>query len=291
VGANEWLINGNYQSFPLNGRFFGANLRASARYGITDRLEIGGEFALTHVQYDSDEIYFGADLVPNFDEVTSNAEIAANITSLDRRVTGLGDIQLYARYRLTPDSLWRFVATPELHFKIPTGYERPAGTFSDDDFSEGVADDVTLGDGQIDITALMHFGLIPHPRWFNRFSVGFRLRLFGPGQQVLASYKTGVRIGTFLIPYGELAITHSVTEGKVVGTTFATNRPETPAAEFGADDLLLLEWRADRSHLQPRFGVIFVQPKWEVDISFTTTVWGINVAQAQVVSMGVTVKP
>ena len=287
---SEWLINGDYQRFPLNGTFFGANIRGSLRYGVTDRLEIGTELALTHVQYDSDEIYFGDPLVPDIGELTDRQQIAENITSLDRRTTGVGDVQLYVKYRLTPNKLWRFVATPELHLKIPTGYERPVGTFADDDFTEGVADDVTIGDGQLDITGLMHFGLIPHPRWFNRFSVGFRLRLFGPGPQVLGSYKTGVRIGDFLIPYGEISITHTVLEGKVVGTTFATDKPETPAAEFTADDLLLLEWRPDRSFLQPRVGVIFVRPKWEVDIAFTPTVWGINVAQTFTVSAGVTMK-
>ncbi|MCO4770783.1 MAG: hypothetical protein KDA24_12195 [Deltaproteobacteria bacterium] len=288
--GSEWLINGNYQKFPLRGRYFAANLRGSVRYGVTDRLEIGTELALSHVQYDADELYFGAPLVPDIGELSDRQQIAENITSLDRRVTGVGDVQLYVKYRLTPDTLWRFVATPELHLKIPTGYERPAGTFDDDEFEEGVADDVTLGDGQLDITGLMHFGLIPHPRWFNRLSVGFRLRLFGPGPQVIASYKTGVRIGTFLIPYGEIALTHTVAEGKAVGTTFATDKPETPAAEFTADDLLLLEWRPDRSHLQPRFGVILVQEKWEVDVSYATTVWGINVAQVHSVSAGVTLK-
>ena len=288
---SEWLINGDYGRFPLDGRYFSANMRASVRYGITDRLEIGAETGLSHVQYNADEIYFGDPLVPNFDAVQSNQQIAENITSLDRRVTGVSDVQIYVKYRLTPDKLWRFVATPELHFKIPTGYERPAGTFEGDDFGQGVADDVTLGDGQLDITANMHFGVIPHPRWFNRLSVGFRLRLFGPGPQILASYKTGVRIGTFLIPYAEIGITHTVIEGKTVGMTFATATPELPAAEFTADDLLLLPWIPDRSHLQPRFGLIFSQPKWEVDIAFTTTVWGINIAQVNTVSVGVTVRP
>jgi hypothetical protein len=228
--------------------------------------------------------------VPDIGELTDRQQIAENSTSLDRRVTGVGDVELYVKYRLTPDALWRFVATPELHLKIPTGYERPAGTFADDDFNEGVADDVTLGDGQLDVTGLMHFGVIPHPRWFNRLSLGLRLRLFGPGPQFLASYKTGVRIGSFLIPYGEIALTHTFIEGKTVGTTFATTRPETPAAEFTADDLLMLEWRPDRSHLSPRFGVIFVQEKWEVDINYSTYVWGINVAQVHSISAGVTVK-
>ena len=98
------------------------------------------------------------------------------------------------------------------------------------DFTEGVADDVTLGDGQLDVTLLGHFGIVPHPRWFNRLSVGIRLRLFGPGPQVVAGYKTGVRIGRFLIPYAELSLAHTFIEGRVVGSTFATAVPETPAA-------------------------------------------------------------
>jgi hypothetical protein len=287
----EWLINGRYQVFPLQGRYFGANLRVQLRYGVTDRLEVGLETALSHVNYNSDEFYFGEPLVPNWDQVTSNAEIAANITSLDRRTTGLSDIQIYARYRVTPLDFWRAAFAPEIHLKVPSGYAPPRGTFADDDFAEGVADDVTLGDGQLDITALAHAGFVPVGPWFLRVSAGFRLRLFGPGQQVLGSFKTGVRIANILLPYGEIGVVHSVNEGKVVGLTFATAVPERPAAEFTTADLEVLEYRLDRSELKPRLGFLIIQPKWEVDLSWSVVAWGRNVAQTQQIAVGVTFRP
>ncbi len=47
LASGEWLITGGHQRFPLNGRFFSANLRLGLRYGITDRFEIGGSLALS----------------------------------------------------------------------------------------------------------------------------------------------------------------------------------------------------------------------------------------------------
>jgi len=287
---NEWLINGDYQEYPLDGQFFSVNLRGQARYGVTQAFELGANIALSHVSYQSEEIYFGQPLVPDYDEVQSNEEIAAGITSLDRETTGLSDLEFYGRVRLVPREIWRVAITPEVNVKVPTGYERPAGTFEDDDFTRGVADDVTLGDGQLDITARLNVGLIPHPRWFMRFDAGFRFRFFGPGQQVVGGFKTGVRIGAVVIPYVQVDAVHTVNEGKVVGTTFATSVPETPASAFTPGDLLPLEYRLDRSAIRPGAGVIIAMEKWEIDVSYTTVAWGRNISQLHIVGLGSTFK-
>lgn len=289
-GSKEWLINGDYQSFPLDGRFFSVNVRGQVRYGVTQAFELGANVAVSHVSYASEEIYFGQPLVPDFDEVASNEQIASNITSLDQEATGLSDLEFYGRVRLVPRDVWRLAVTPEVLVKVPTGYQRPQGTFEDDDFTQGVADDVTLGDGQLDITARINVGLIPHPRWFMRLDGGFRFRFFGPGQQVVGGFKTGVRIGQVLIPYVAVDVEHTINEGEVVGTTFATAVPETPAAEFTPGDLMPLEYRLDRSALRPGGGIIVALDKWEIDVSYTVVAWGRNVSQLHIVGIGSTFK-
>ncbi len=280
--TKEWLITGPYQSFPLGGRFFSVNVRAGVRYGITSSLEIGGQLALSHVSYDAREVWFSS-----LDDVDSREQVAANIISFDSRYTGLGDVLIYARYRLVPREIWRFTATPELHLKIPTGYPKPQGTFADDG---SLGDDVTLGDGQIDITARMHFGVIPHPRVFVRADAGFRLRLFGPGQQVVGGLKVGGRIGAFLIPYVGVDAEHTLNEGKAIGQSVTTSTPEKPAAELTMADLTPVDYRLDRTAIRPAAGLILSFDTFEIDVGYFTVAWGRNVAQLHIINVGASLK-
>lgn len=280
--TKEWLLTGDYQSFPLGGRFFGANLRAGVRYGVTPALEIGGQLALSHVSYDADEVFFAS-----LDDVATREDVVTNILSFDSRYTGLSDVLIYARYRLVPREIWRFSATPELHLKIPTGYRKPAGTFADDGT---LGDDVTLGDGQIDITARMHFGVIPHPRVFVRADVGFRLRLFGPGQQVVGGLKVGGRIGAFLIPYIGADAEHTINEGKVIGQSITTETPDKPSELYTMDDLRPIDYRLDRTAIRPAAGLIFSFETFELDVGYQTVAYGTNVAQVHVINVGASLK-
>jgi len=280
--THEWLLTGGYQAFPLGGRFFSVNVRADIRYGITDRLEIGGQLALSHVSYDATEVFF-----PELEDVATREQAAASITSFDSRYTGLGDVLIYARYRLVPREQWRFTATPELHLKIPTGYRKPQGTFTEDG---SLGDDVTLGDGQIDITARMHFGLIPHPRVFIRADVGFRLRLFGPGQQVVGGLKVGGRIGRFLIPYLGVDAEHTLNEGKVIGQSITTKTPTKPPPEFTLADLRPIDYRLDRTSIRPAVGLILSFERFEIDLGYQTVAYGRNVARIHAVNVGASLK-
>jgi hypothetical protein len=280
--TKEWLLTGDYQSFPLGGRFFSVNVRAEVRYGITRRLELGGQVAVSHVSYDAREVFFAS-----LDDVDTREQVVSNIISFDSSYTGLGDVLLYARYRLVPRDLWRFTATPELHLKIPTGYRKPQGTFTEDG---SLGDDVTLGDGQIDITMRMHFGVIPHPRIFVRGDVGFRLRLFGPGQQVVGGIKFGGRIGAFLIPYFGADAEHTINEGRVIGQSITTSTPEKPEAEFTQADLKSIDYRLDRTAVRPTAGVILSFERFEIDLGYQTVVYGRNVAQLHIINLGASLK-
>jgi hypothetical protein len=288
--AKEWLIDGNFQEFPLEGRYFGGNLRLGVRYGITQRLEVGATMQISHVEYQANEIWFGPPITAEIADITTGEGLVDSVLSLDQSVTGVGDVNVWVKCRVSPLDFWRVIFTPGIEFKIPTGYTAPSGTFVNDEPADGVADDVTLGDGQLDITVRAHGGFVPHPRWFIRADVGFRARFFGPGQQVVGGAKTGVRIGKFLIPYVEGTVEHTVTEGKVIGVSFATDTPEKPAREFRVSDLKPLEMRLDRSILTIRTGVIFSLPTWEVDIGYSGILWGRNTSRVHTVSAGVTLK-
>jgi len=287
LADREYLISGEFQKFPLRGRFFGANLRAGVRYGITNRLEIGGRLTLAHVSYEADEIFLGEPVTPAVGDLTDEGQLVDSLVSLDRRATGLGDVDLHVRFKITPLDLWQFSAAPELQLKIPTGYAQPQGTFADDGTN---ADDVTLGDGQFDATLRMHAGVIPHPRFFARGDIGYRLRLFGPGQQVVGGLRLGGKIGPFLIPYAGSDFEHTFTEGKVVGVSLTTTTPDKPARDFRASDLVATEYRLDRTALRPTAGLIFSFEKYELELAYAVTAWGRNVAQVHSIKLGAALK-
>jgi len=283
---HEFLITGERYPFSLDGRFYAANLRGEVRYGLTDRFEIGGSLSAGVLSYQADEVYLGDVITTDIGEEGSVERFRANILSLDRTTAGLGDLRIFARNRWTP--LGRAVAATEIQVKLPTGYTPPDGTFEDDEFAEGVADDVSLGDGQTDIDAKLLLGFVPTRDWFLRIDTGLRIRLFGPGQQVLGTVKTGYRVSPTVLPYVWVDAQHSFTEGEVIGTSFTTDAPETPAREFTADLLVPTEVRLDRSAVAPGLGVLFALGDREIDLSWSYVVWGRNIAQLHMVSVGTT---
>lgn len=283
---NEYLITGEHQEFPLDGAFYSTMLNVGLRYGVTDRVEIGASLSGGLVMFEADSLYLGDIFTTEVGEDGSVERFRANILSLDRHAAGLGDLRLYVRHRWTP--FGAAVAAGEVGLKLPTGYEAPAGTFEDDEFSRGVQDDVTLGDGQTDIEAKVLLGFVPARDWFIRLDAGVRLRLFGPGQQVIGELKFGARPIPSLLPYAFVTAEHSFTEGETIGISQTTDVPETPAAEFTADLLEQTPVRLDRSRVAPGVGMIFQLGERELDISYRYVVWGINTAQSHGVSIATT---
>lgn len=283
---SEFLITGDLQEFPLNGEFYATNIRGSIRYGVSDRLEVGGAISAGIVAFDADPIYLGDIFTTEFGDEGSSERFRANILSLDRTAAGLGDLRIYLRHRWT--DYGPVVVTGELALKLPTGYAAPSGTFEDDEFARGVEDDVTLGDGQADIEALLLVGFVPAPDWFIRLDVGARLRTFGPGQQVLGELKVGTRLTEAFLPYVFASAEHTFTEGETIGISQTTEAPGTPAREFTADLLVATPIRLDRSRVSPGVGAILQLGERELDISYRYTVWGINTARAHGISISTT---
>jgi hypothetical protein len=279
----EYQLDGDFMPFSLDGRFDSAHLRADVRYGVTDRLEFSASASLDYVNYSADPVYVGDILDASVGEEGSPERVRANLLSLDQTATGLGDLRLALRYRVTP--ITRAVAAVEVTLKVPTGYEQPRGTFSDDDFAEGVADDVTIGDGQLDADFRFLAGFAPTWDWFIRVDPGFRARTFGGAHQVLGTFKTGYHVVPVWLPYVWVDAQIAVTEGKVIGTSFITDVPETPAREFTVDLLVQQEQRLERSSVQVGGGMIFTLSDRDIDLGYAYTVWGENIAALHQISL------
>lgn len=285
LATSEFLPDGTRQNFPLNGEFFAANLRMEARYGLTPTIEIGARVSASHLNYDSDEVFLAQSDTGTFDAAT----VRENILSFDRRATGVADIHLFLRNRLTPIRRW--VLAYEIDLKLPTGYDPPEGTFEEDDPSQQVNDDVALGDGQTDITGTLLFGASPANNVFLRADAGFRVRTGDPGHQVLGSFKVGGRVSGGLVPFAFIDVQHTVTEGNVVGQSFTTPDTDTPAVAFDGGEMSRVEpidLRLDRTVVSPGLGSIVSIGDQNFDVSYNYIVYGQNVAQAHVFSIGTT---
>jgi hypothetical protein len=280
----EWLQTGEFQRFPLDGRYRSANLRSGLRYGLRDRMEIGGTLSFSFLSYDADPIFLGDQTVDQTQVPGSRESIAANIISLDQKEVGLADLRLFVRNRLTP--VGRVLAATEIELKLPTGYRQPAGTFRNDDPAQGTSDDVTLGDGQADITGRLLLGFSPTWDWFIRVDAGARARLFGPAPQVVGAFKTGYRVTPTFLPYAMVDAQFSVGEGESVGLSFITRTPEIPSFDYAVDVLETLEIRLDRDIVQAGLGAILSFGDRDIDLSYSMVVHGRNIAQLHIFSVG-----
>jgi len=284
----EFVIQRDLQRFPLDGRYWGGNFRTDLRYGVSDRVEIGGSLAFAYASYTSDEVFFGEGVFDTTQTPGSPQSVRANIQSFDQTAVGLGDLRLFVRSRLTP--IGRAVVATEVGAKIPTGYRQPSGTFEDDSPSEGLIDDVTLGDGQMDLHAMLLTGFSPTWDWFIRFDVGGRARFFGPAPQVIGAFKTGYRVTPGFLPYIFADAQVSIGEGRVIGQSFIATDPSVDAINFEFASVAPVDLTLDRSSVVPGIGAIFALGDRDIDVNYSYVVWGQNTAQLHMFSVGTNLK-
>lgn len=271
----EFLPEGDAQAFPLNGEFSGNRLELKGRYGISDSLELSTSLTFKQVGYTADPII----LPPNAD-LDSVESANGSITDFTDSVIGAGDIRLGVDYQLVNlDGI--FVLASETELKLPTGYDKPSGTFEGDDPLNTTEDDVTLGDGQTDITQSFSMGaFVPATSTFTELGLGFRLRFAEPGHQMVGRFKLGQFIGENVIVYGSLDGAYTVTEGEVIGKSFITRQPETPSAELAAGtsgSIEPIDLRVDRSYIQAGGGVIFRVRDFEIEAAYRQILLGNNI--------------
>lgn len=286
--------------FPLNGRYSGSTLTLGARAGFTDRLELEILLPIKLVSFTADPVIL---LEPGMSMGSNLDFYQENIIDLSQTRRGLGDIYISGRYSLLRNPI---AMALEAKLKTPTGYQGPQGTFGPNPTNSeafeanvgnlvrpgNVSDDVTLGDGQVDLTLSALVGASFPTRTFMRFDAGYNIRFGGAGDQLVGSLKIGQLVASRLLLYVESRLAYTVTEGRVYGVSVAAIDPSLPAVDYqGLDNLFLREIRLERDAIDVVGGAIVrITDEVEVNVGYSRTVWGRNTAAINAVYVGVGVR-
>lgn len=300
VAGREFIDRCPERNFPLAGRYTGTTLRIGGRFGLTDRLELEASLPFRFVAYASDPVI----LAPRPEGVPDEfAYYQNNVVDFSRRGAGFGDLEISGRYRFTTG---RFALASELRVKSPTGYRGPEGTFGAEPTTieafmkqapnlvqpNNVRDDVTLGDGQLDLSASMLAGIATSFGLFARGAAGYRLRLGGAGDQVLGDLRVGQAINRRFLVYASGTIAYSIQRGRVVGISASAVDPDVPATGYrGAENVLLIERRLEYDALDVGAGFIWrMADTVEMNVGYQRTVWGRFVAATNTLSLSVALR-
>ena len=300
AATEEFLESGGSQPFPLRGRFRGTTFEIGARVGAFDGFEFEIDIPLKTVSYNADPVILlpteaaGTDALDYYQE---------NIIALDETTMGVGDIRVSGRWQLFRSSL---AGALELRLKTPTGYKAPAGTFGRDPQSaedfltnvvsyvkpENVSDDVTLGDGQLDIGGAILLGWALPTRTFFRLDLGGDVRFGGAGDRVLGAFKLGQFVSDHILFVLGTSVDISVQKGDIIGVSVAAEDPTVPAADYGGTtNLVLREVRLDHDAYVINGGVIVrVTDQVEATIEYNRIIHGRNISAVQGLSFGMSVR-
>lgn len=298
---DEFLDDGPSQSFPLDGSLSISTISVGLRAGFTDKLEFELDVPFRIVSYTSDPVIL---LQPQPGSTESDFDFyQRNVIDLARTVAGVGDLTFTGRY-----GFLRFpvALAAEIKLKAPTGYDSPAGTFGERPTSreqflqesarfvspENVEDDVTLGDGQLDITGSLLLGYIFPTRTFIRTSAGYNLRLGDAGDQFVGEFKVGQAIGQQVLAFAGVDGGYTLFSGRRIGISVAAIDPNLPATEYdGTENLLLREVTLDRDFFNVGGGfIVRLSPRLEVNTNYQYTLFGRNTSAIHRIGIGLAFK-
>lgn len=273
----QFLLDGTRQDFSLNGNFKSSALRVTTRYGLTDRLELGGTLRLKHVTYEADPLVLLTEDPEGLDEEVPLSEARARTLDFSTNNAGVGDVDLFGRYNFFRDA--GLLLTTETLVRLPTGYAAPEGTFEDDSFADAtVQDDVTLGDGQANLRQSLLFGAFISPtRTFVRADLGYELRFGRPGDQGIAALKAGQLIGDKVVVFAGARGVLTLREGEPIGKTFVALDPDVPASEFLISNIAIEDSTLDRDYLQVEGGLILRVGEMELQAAYSRVLLGRNI--------------
>jgi hypothetical protein len=273
----EYLLDGERQSFPLDGEYNASSLRLTTRYGFTDKFEMGARLRLKHVTFEADPVVLLAEDPETLDEEVPLSEARSRTLDFSTNNTGAGDVDLFGRYNFLNKGT--VLLTSETLVKLPTGYQTPSGTFENDSFAEAtVQDDVTLGDGQTDLRQSLLFGAyIPPTKTFARADIGYEFRFGAPADQGVASVKVGQLIGESFVIFAGARGALTLFEGDTIGKTFIADDPSVDASEFLISNIVIEDLTLDRDYLQVEGGIILKLEDVELQFAYNRIVAGRNI--------------
>ena len=283
----EFLRDGTFQEFPLDGKFSANQLTLESRYGITDRFEVAASIAFKEVSYDADPVILNGKL---FEDSPTRVEANESILDFSSSQLGAGDIRLSGVYQFL-NYAGIFLLSSDTEIKLPTGYDKPESTFKNDNpVPSNIRDDVSLGAGQTDITEMLQMGAyVPITKTFTRLETGFRFRFGAPGHQMVGGFKLGQFIGEKFILFTALEGAFTVTDGEVIGKSFVARKPQKSSDEIGGakGDIEPIDLRLDRTFIQVGGGAILRLEEFEIQASYHQIIVGENMPAIKTASAGV----
>lgn len=285
LAGSEFLDTGTHQVFPLNGRYSGATFNIGGRIGISDRFELAASLPIRVVTYTADPViihtYQGSD--PD----AALAHYQNNLLNFSQASAGVSDLQIAGRYQflLNPVAI-----AGQLRLKAPTGYAGPEGTFGpspktveefladEPNLAEpsNIRDDVSLGDGQLDVSAQVLFGSAFRTGTFVRGGGGYNLRLGGAGDQVVGDLRVGQTLSNTLLIYFSGDIAYTIQEGRSLGVSITAIDPTLPASAFAnGDNTKPIVRRLEHNELKVGGGLIWrVVESIELNAGYSRVIWG-----------------
>ena len=281
TATDEWLPDGTFQEYPLDGRFTGYRLRLTTRIGLTDRTELSLSTAYMQNNFNVDGFYLGAPP----EELADLDQLRDGFINLQNDATGIGDVFMHLRSRLATQRRW--LLTSEIELRVPTRYGRPTGTFINDDPSQGVGNQVALGEGRVAAGAALLLGLVPTSGLYITQTVGFRYRFEGPPPQLHGAFKIGGRVAPMLVPWFTVDGVWSLGTGDSVGLSFITSDPSQPANRFDPSTLTTIERTLDEAWLRLGVGTTIPLGTQSIDFGYYYVALGRSTARSHTVSASV----
>ncbi|MFU8803777.1 MAG: hypothetical protein ACNA8W_08220 [Bradymonadaceae bacterium] len=277
----EYLSNGTFQAYPLEGQFYSNTVRLEARYGFTDRLEGAIDVSFRHLNFDIQPI-----VIELPEDTTDRGAVNESILDFGSSKWGVADVQLHTRYNLRSGLV---MVTTETSLKLPSGYTQPEGTFVEEsDGSMRVAGDATLGDGQADITQSLLLGAyIPPTKTFVRFDVGAKARFGAPGPQGVGALRVGQFLTDTVIVMGGARFARTMWAGESIGVTMVARDPSVLREDFTGENVVGMPLYLDRDYFTAEAGLILRLEPAEVQFSYAGVMWGRNMAALHSVGMAV----
>ncbi len=276
---HEYLPDGDRRAFPLNGRFDSYFLQLEGRRGMGNDFELSARALLKGVSYTSDPLILPVD---DFDTLT-RPEVQDNTVSFSQSALGLGDIYLGGGYQHLASSL-RLSSVVEV--KLPTGYASPRETFLGGD-PDRIGDDVTLGDGQLDLQYAIQAGyVIDTSRTLIELDLGYRKRFQGPGDQAFGTLKLGQSLHKRVFAFLGTNADWTLFKGEPIGEGLIARDPTIAARDFTADNVQRIPLTLDRSFVQLEGGVILKFEGREILLHASRTLIGKNYPELTTLSVG-----
>lgn len=268
----EYLPDGTLQRFPLNGRFESHHFSVGARYGLVEDLELHFNTQLKGVNYNADPVIILEDGAAPL----TGDEARAQVLNFNRRAAGLGDLNVGLGYQHLRGAL---NISSNVHVKIPTGYIAPRETFIDGN-PEELGDDVTIGDGQLDLRYTLAIGaFFTRTLTLVELNMGYNLRFNGPGHQWMGQLKLGQALSDRVFLFTSARGAYTLFQGEVIGDSVVARDPGIDADDFTPDNVTAIALTLDRDYLIAEAGVILRFEGREIIVSGSRTVLGANFPQ------------